>query len=68
MSVRQRIDQLISDSIDELASRPLEPSSPDSQMPPVDFAPQIQELAAQLRELTTQVATLTSIIRGLREE
>jgi hypothetical protein len=68
MSVRQRIDQLISDSIDELESRPLKASQPDGQMDPVDFAPQIQELAAQLRELTTQVATLTSIIRGLREE
>lgn len=68
MSVRQRIDQLISDSIDELESRALEAPQPDGQMDAVDFAPQIQELAAQLRELTTQVATLTSIIRGLREE
>ena len=68
MSVRQRIDQLISDSIDELESRPPEASQPDGQMDAVDFGPQIHELAAQLRELTTQVATLTSIIRGLREE
>ena len=68
MSVRQRIDQLISDSIDELESRPLKASQPDGQMDAVDFGPQIHELAAQLRELTTQVATLTSIIRGLREE
>jgi hypothetical protein len=68
MSVRQRIDQLISDSIDELEARPPEPSQPDGQMDPVDFAPQIQELAAQLRELTAQVATLTSIIKRLREE
>jgi hypothetical protein len=68
MSVRQRIDQLISDSIDELEGRSLEPSPPDGQMTPVDFAPQIRELAAQLRELTTQVATLTSIVKRLREE
>jgi hypothetical protein len=68
MSVRQRIDQLISDSMDELEGRPIEPSPPDGQMAPVDVAPQIHELAAQLRELTTQVATLTSIIKGLREE
>ena len=68
MSVRQKIDQLISESIDELERHPQEPSEPDSQMPPTDFTFEVQELAAQVRELTTQVATLTTIIRRLRQE
>jgi hypothetical protein len=68
MSVRQKIDQLISDSIDELESHPHEPSEPDSQMTPADFPLEVQQLAAQVRELTTQVAMLTTIIRRLREE
>jgi hypothetical protein len=66
MSVRQKIDQLISDSIDELESHAYEPPEPD--MAPTDFTLEIQELAAQVRELTTQVATLTTIIRRLRQE
>jgi hypothetical protein len=68
MSVRQKIEQLISDSIDELEGHPPESSEPDSQMVPTDFTLQVQELAAQVRELTTQVATLTAIIKRLREE
>ena len=68
MSVRQKIDQLISDSIDELESHAHEPPEPDAQMAPTDFTLEIQELAAQVRELTTQVATLTTIIRRLRQE
>lgn len=68
MSVRQKIDQLISDSIDGLESHPHEPSEPGSQMAPADFTLGVQELAAQVRELTTQVATLTTIIKRLREE
>jgi hypothetical protein len=68
MSVRQKIDKLISDSIDELEGHPPEPSAPDSQMAPTDITLEVRELSAQVRELTTQVATLTAIIRRLREE
>jgi hypothetical protein len=68
MSVRQRIDQLISDSIDELEGHPLESSVADSQMAPGEVIFEVRELSAQVRELTTQVATLTAIIRRLREE
>jgi hypothetical protein len=68
MSVRQKIDELISDSIDEFESHTREASEPDSQMPPTDFTLEIQELAAQVHELTAQVATLTTIIRNLRQE
>jgi hypothetical protein len=68
MSVRQKIDQLISDSIDEIECHPQKPSEPDSQMLPADFTLEIQELATQVRELTTQVATLTTIIKRLRQE
>ena len=68
MSVRQKIDQLISDSMDELESHPHEQSEAESQMTPSDFTLEIQELSAQVRELTTQVATLTTIIKRLRQE
>ena len=68
MSVRQKIDQLISDSIDELEGHPHAPSEPDGQMAPADFTLEIQELSAQVRELTAQVATLTTIIKRLRQE
>jgi hypothetical protein len=68
MSVRQKIDQLISDSIGELEAHPHEPSEPESQMAPADFTLEIQQLSAQVRELTTQVATLTTIIKRLRKE
>jgi outer membrane murein-binding lipoprotein Lpp len=68
MSVREKIDQLISDSIDELEAHPHEPSKPESQMASADFTLEIQQLSAQVRELTTQVATLTTIIKGLRQD
>jgi hypothetical protein len=68
MSVRQRIDQLISDSIDELERHRRESAEPDGQMAPADFTLEIQELSAQVRELTAQVATLTTIIKTLRQE
>jgi len=68
MSVRQKIDQLISDSMDELERHPHEPSEPDGQMAPADFTLEVQELATQVRELTTQIATLTTVIKRLRQE
>ena len=68
MSVRQRIDQLISDSIDDLEGDLPESSEPHNQMAPTVVTVQIQEFMTQVQELTTQVATLTTIIKRLREE
>jgi hypothetical protein len=68
MSVRQRIDELISDSIDEIEGRLPAPRPPDAQMASTDFGIELEDLAAQVRELTTQVGTLVDIIRRLREE
>ena len=67
VSVRQKIDQLISDSIDEVEDHPPGSPEPGKEMAP-DFAVEVRELAAQVRELTTQVATLTTIIKRLRED
>ena len=62
MSVRQKIDQLISDSMDELERHPrtLRVGWSDG---PADFTLEVQELTTQVRELTTQIATLTAIIK-----
>jgi hypothetical protein len=64
MTVRQRIDELISDSIDEIQGRPLAPRPSDVQIPTLE----IEGLTTQIRELTTQVGALVAIIQRLREE
>ena len=68
MTVRQRIDELIADSIDEIEGRPTAPRQPDVQPPTVDCTFEVQDLAAQVRELTAQVGALVTIIKKLREE
>jgi hypothetical protein len=68
MTVRQRIDELISDSIDEIEGRPAASRQPDAQLPAEDLTMEIGDLATQVRELTTQVGALVTIIRRLREE
>jgi hypothetical protein len=68
MTVRQRIDELISDSIDEIEGRPPAPRQPNVQLPAVECTLEVQDLAAQVRELTAQVGALVTIIRKLREE
>jgi hypothetical protein len=72
MTVRQRIDELISDSIDEIEGRPPAPRrpdvQPDVQPAAVDCTLEFEDLAAQVRELTAQVGALVTIIRKLREE
>jgi hypothetical protein len=68
MTVRERIDALISDSIDEIEGRTSSPVPSDTRSPAVAFTAEIQSLATQVRELTTQVEALVIIIRRLREE
>jgi hypothetical protein len=68
MTVRQMIDELISDSIDEIEGRPPAPRQPAAVLPAVQVGVEISDLAAQVRELTAQVEALVTVIRRLREE
>jgi hypothetical protein len=67
MTVRQRIDELISASIDEIEGGPPTPPQPDGRLPTADCSLEAQDLAAQVRELTTQAGALVSILRKLQE-
>ena len=71
------IDELISDSIDEIEGRPPAPrppqpiaarphSQPEGEL--VDCTVEMQDLAVQVRELTAQVGSLVTTIKRLREE
>jgi hypothetical protein len=68
MTVRQRIDELISDSIDEIKGRQPAVGPPEVQTPEANVTVEIDDLTAQVRELTTQMAGLLAIIRSLRKE
>lgn len=68
MTVRQMIDELISDSIDEIGSLPPASRATDPQMPAEDLTTEMEDLATQVQELTNQVGSLVTIIRRLREE
>jgi hypothetical protein len=67
MTVRQRIDQLISESIDEIEGHPLAPREERDHAVPVDLTTEIQDLTVQVQELTAQVGALAHIIRAITQ-
>ena len=67
MTVRQRIDQLISESIDEIEGRPHVPRDQRDDAVPVDLTNEVQDFTAQVQELTAQVGALANIIRGITQ-
>jgi hypothetical protein len=67
MTVRQRIDRLISESIDEIEEHPLAARDQRDQAVPVDLTTEVQDLTAQVQELSAQVGALANIIRGITQ-
>jgi len=67
VSVRQRIDRLITDSINESSPGDRQSHEQGDPADHEEVAAEVQDLTAQVHELTLQVGALATMIRGITQ-